>query len=288
MNVNEMTPERREWLLTTPDIVQLGMLAGQARSAAVGDDATFVRVDEVPVEQASTWHVAADAGEVRLTGRPQELDAAAQAVRALAAQGVAPVTGFALHDLSAAAGASLPAWLDALREAGLTAVASARLDRIDDAWLTAVTHANLKVLAVAPGVATVGEAWAAGLDRIAGLQQRYGVFQAFQPLPPDVSVTEPSTGYDDMRAVATARLLLPALPRLQVHWGRAGAKLTQACLLFGANDIDGVPARDPMPHGPRRAVIEEVRRNIVAVSMHPVERTASFERRATSAAGAPA
>lgn len=288
MNVNEMTPERRDWTLTTPDIVQLGMLAADARRSAAGDDATFVRVDDVSVEQASAWHVAADAGEVRLAGRPQDLDAAAQAVRALAAQGVAPVTGFALHDLADAAGTSLPAWLDALREAGLTAVAAARLDRVEDVVLAAVKAADLKILAVAPGVATVGEAWAALLDRVADLQQRYDVFQAFQPLPADVSVTEPSTGYDDMRAVATARLLLPVLPRLQVHWGRAGAKLTQACLLFGANDIDGVPARDPMPHGPRRAVIEEVRRNILAVSMHPVERTASFERRATSAAGAPA
>ncbi|MBA2354805.1 MAG: aminofutalosine synthase MqnE, partial [Acidobacteria bacterium] len=55
-----------------------------------------------------------------------------------------------------------------------------------------------------------------------------------------------------------------------------GAKLAQACLLFGADDLDGVPARDDLPHGPRRAILEEVRRNILAASLDPVERDGRF------------
>ena len=56
-----------------------------------------------------------------------------------------------------------------------------------------------------------------------------------------------------------------------------GAKLSQSCLLFGANDLDAVPARDDMPHGPRRAILEEVRRNILAASLDVVERDGSFQ-----------
>jgi hypothetical protein len=38
-----------------------------------------------------------------------------------------------------------------------------------------------------------------------------------------------------------------------------------------------VPATDDAPLGPRRAPLEEVRRNIVAASLTPVARTARFE-----------
>jgi hypothetical protein len=48
-------------------------------------------------------------------------------------------------------------------------------------------------------------------------------------------------------------------------------------LLFGANDLDHVPATDDAPLGPRRAPLEEVRRNIVAASLTPAARTGRFE-----------
>ncbi len=279
--------EHRQWLLETRDLVRLGMVASEVRQRVTGGVGTFVRVDDVALADAATVTPAPEAGEVRISGVPASLDDAVAAVRALAAKAAADITGFALHDLALVAGPALRDWLTALRKSGLTAVAEARLDRLEDAWLEDVTAAGLVVLSLAPGVAVAGEEWSALLDRAAVLQERHGVFQAFQPLPLETSVTEPSTGYDDMRAVATARVLLPSMPRVQVHWGRAGAKLAQACLLFGASDVDGVPARDPMPHGPRRAILEEVRRNIVAVGLTPVERTARFEPR-TQDAGAPA
>ncbi len=282
-----LASEHRQWLLETRDLVRLGMVASEVRQRVTGGTGTFVRVDDVALADAATTEPADEAGEVRISGAPALLDEAVAAVTALGARAAAPVTGFALHDLAVAAGPALRDWLMRLRESGLAAVAQARLDRLDEAWLEDVAAAGLVVQSVAPGHAVGDDAWAALLEQVAALQARHDVFQAFHPLPLESSVTEPSTGYDDMRAVATARVLLPSLPRLQVHWGRAGAKLAQACLLFGASDVDGVPARDPLPHGPRRAILEEVRRNIVAVGLTAVERTARFEPR-TLDAGAPA
>ena len=76
--------------------------------------------------------------------------------------------------------------------------------------------------------------------------------------------------------VALSRLVLDNVPHIQAHWTRMGAKLSQSCLLFGADDIDAVPAADALPHGPRRAILEEVRRNLTAASLTPIERDGAW------------
>lgn len=270
---------QQRWVVETHDIVQLGMVATEARTRVRGTRGTFLRVDVVPLAEAATWEVAPDAGEARLAGAPGDLAAAVDAVTALAGRTAVPVTGFTVHDLALAAGEHLGHWCAALRDAGLTAVSLARADRLDDAWLGDVAKAGLMVNALAPGRPESGEALLALLHQVREWQERHRVFRAYQPLALEVPETEPSTGYDDMRAVVAARLILDNLEHVQVSWARAGAKLAQACLLFGADDIDEVPARDAMPHGPRRSVLEEVRRNLVAVSLLPVERTGSFDDR---------
>jgi aminodeoxyfutalosine synthase len=115
------------------------------------------------------------------------------------------------------------------------------------------------------------------LRRIALLQKATRAFRAVAPLPRRVSAEAPSTGYDDARLIALAALLVDGVDRVQVDWRQHGAKLSQVALLFGANDVDRVPASDEAPLGPRRAPIEEVRRNIVAASLTPVARTARFQ-----------
>jgi aminodeoxyfutalosine synthase len=110
-------------------------------------------------------------------------------------------------------------------------------------------------------------------------QAATGVIRACAPLPVEVSADAPTTGFDDMRHVALARLALDNVPHLSAHWTRMGPKLSQSCLLFGADDIDAVPARDDMPHGPRRAIVEEVRRNIAAASLAVVERDGAWQPR---------
>jgi aminodeoxyfutalosine synthase len=87
-----------------------------------------------------------------------------------------------------------------------------------------------------------------------------------------LSAFKPTTGYDDVKAVAIARLAAPQVPHVQVDWLRYGPKLAQVALTFGADDVDGVSASDAAPEGRRRAPLEEIRRNIEAAGFEPVER----------------
>ena len=86
----------------------------------------------------------------------------------------------------------------------------------------------------------------------------------------------PTTGYDDVKTVAIARLAAPNIPTIQVDWLRYGPKLAQVALTFGADDLDGVTPSDDAPEGRRRAPLEEVRRNIEAAGFMPAERDGRF------------
>jgi aminodeoxyfutalosine synthase len=93
-----------------------------------------------------------------------------------------------------------------------------------------------------------------------------------------MSVAEPTTGYDDVKQVALARLMLPGIESIQVDWPLYGPKLAQVALTMGADDVDGVAACDTGTLGHRRSAIEEITRNIRAASLEPVERDGLFER----------
>ncbi|HTV03097.1 MAG TPA: hypothetical protein VMF13_21290, partial [Luteitalea sp.] len=169
------------------------------------------------------------------------------------------------------------------RTAGLHAVATARLDRLAAADLAALAAAELPLQSVTLGTPLDGDALVDALEQLRAWQAASGVVRACVPLPVEVPPAHPTTGYDDMRHVALARLVLDNVAHIQAHWTRMGAKLSQSCLLFGADDIDGVPALDPLPHGPRRAILEEVRRNVTAASLTPVERDGAWTLRESSA-----
>ena len=111
---------------------------------------------------------------------------------------------------------------------------------------------------------------------MAGAQAAAGGVASVNPLPTVLSTFKPTTGYDDVKAVALARLALPGVAHLQVDWTRYGPKLAQVALTFGADDVDNVSASDDAPLGRRRAPLEEIRRNIEAAGFVPVERTGRF------------
>ena len=79
-----------------------------------------------------------------------------------------------------------------------------------------------------------------------------------------------------MKTVALARILLD-VPHVQVDWALHGPKLAQVALTFGADDVDRVSPVDDVAEGRRRAPLEEIRRNIRAASLDPVERDGRFE-----------
>jgi aminodeoxyfutalosine synthase len=112
---------------------------------------------------------------------------------------------------------------------------------------------------------------------IAELQYTVGVIRAFAPLPRHVNPAVPTTGYDDVKRVALARLAVPNIPSIQVDWALYGPKLAQVALTVGADDVDGVSAEDDTGQGRRRAPLEEILRNIRAAGQEPVERDGRFD-----------
>jgi len=268
-------------ILDCKDLIAVGAAADTVRRRLHGTRTTFVRVFEVHVDAPpASLPPRVTAGEFRIVGRPLSADAALSAVRAaVAIAGGVPVTGFSLVELqSLAPGTSLGAFCSALRAAGLAAVAEVPVDLFDDVGAAVestraagLVLSRLTVQALSPA------------DRIAvvcrarDLQRAVGGFRVFAPLPRTMSVATPSTGYDDVKQIALARLLAGTIESIQVDWPLYGPKLAQFALTIGADDVDGVAASDPGVLGTRRSPLEEIRGNIRSASLEPVERNARYE-----------
>jgi aminodeoxyfutalosine synthase len=251
------------------------------RRSLHGSRITYVRVALCPFDASFTDAVPLAAREIRITGVPGTLDVAVTAVEtARAVAGDRAVSGFAWADverLAGAAGVSAAGVLDRLRAAGLDAIAQLPLDRIDnpDEALERLATAGYRQVRL-----TIDKAAAAArttlLLRAAELQAAFGCIEALSPLPFTLDAMRPTTGYDDVKSVAIARLAAPNIPTVQVDWLRYGPKLAQVALTFGADDVDNVTASDAAPDGPRRAPLEDVRRNIEAAGFEPAERDGRF------------
>jgi aminodeoxyfutalosine synthase len=269
-------------LANSHDIISLGMAADDVRRHRHGTRTTFVRVATVAADVgAPTAHPPA-AGEVRIAGVPKSRGAAIERVREVtAAAGGAVVTGFSLADLeslSAQEGVTLRALLEELRAAGMELVAEAPIDRLQDARRS-IEEVNIAGLALAR--LTVEQSPSGDpmplLKRVADLQRAVAVIRAFAPLPRRINAGAPTTGYDDVKHVALARIVADNVPSIQVDWSLYGPKLAQVALTVGADDVDGVSPEDETTEGRRRAPLEEIRRNIRAAGLEPVERNGRFD-----------
>jgi aminodeoxyfutalosine synthase len=116
-------------------------------------------------------------------------------------------------------------------------------------------------------------------ERARTLQQASGGFKAFAPLPRTLSVTKPTTGYDDVKQIALARVVVDNVPSIQVDWPLYGPKMAQVALTVGADDVDNVSAVDPGILGTRRSPLEEIKTNIKGAALEAVERDGFFARR---------
>lgn len=84
-------------------------------------------------------------------------------------------------------------------------------------------------------------------------QDKTGGFNAFIPLAYHPKNTElggekDTTGLDDLRVIATARLLLDNFPHIKAYWVMLGPKLAQVALNFGADDLDGTIVEERITH----------------------------------------
>jgi aminodeoxyfutalosine synthase len=272
-------------LADTHDIISLGAAADEVRRRRHGARTTFVRVAAVDATPGADITIPPAAGEVRITGRPASVAAAVQRTReVVAAAGTTPVSGFSLSDLEQLAASehvTLRAALEQLNQVGLELLAEAPFDQLRDPRM-AVEEVNIAGLRLARlTIQALPSADVPALYRaVAALQHDVGVILAFAPLPRVVNPAVPTTGYDDVRRVALARLFIDNIPSIQVDWSLYGPKLAQVALTVGADDVDGVSPLDDLGEGRRRAPLEDVTRNIRAASLDPVERDGRFDVRA--------
>jgi aminodeoxyfutalosine synthase len=274
-----LTADEIRTLAQTPDILPLGMLADALRRRLHGTRATFVRVAACAFDQSIADAAPPAARELRLTGAPESLEAAVAAVQAArSVAGVRTVAGFSWADAERWRAADGQGVLKRLREAGLDAIAELPLDKVSDprAALRALTTRGFTHVRLSIASAPAAERTEL-LLQAAGLQEEFGCIQSLDPLPAKLSAYRPTTGYDDVKMVALARLAAPNIPSIQVDWPRYGPKLAQVALTFGADDIYGISPSDDAPEGRRRAPLEEIRRNIEAAGFEPVERDGRFE-----------
>lgn len=275
-----LAPDDVRALADSPDILRLGMLADAGRRKAHGGRTTFLRVARCPHDRCSTSEIPPAAREVRLTGAPESLSAAERALReARVRAGDRTLSAFSWHDivrLAETSGRSVAAVLESFRRAGLDALAELPLDAMTEparalGALVGAGFTRLRLTMDRPVPDRVGL-----LLRAAELQADLGAIQAINPLPLGSGSGRPTTGYEDVKMVALARLAAPNVASIQVDWLRYGPKLAQVALTFGADDIDGVSGSDEAPEGRRRAPLEEVRRNIEAAGFEAVERDGRF------------
>jgi 2-iminoacetate synthase ThiH len=269
-------------LAASHDIISLGMLADDARRRRHGARTTFVRVATVAADLGAPTEWPRAAREIRIAGTPASRFAAVERVGAVvaAANGV-PVSAFSLADLEQLAIAdkvTLRALLEELQSAGAELVAEAPFDRLLEPR-RAIEEVNIAGLALARlTVQQLPDVDSLTLFKaVAELQRVVAVIRAFAPLPRTANPAVPTTGYDDVKRIALARLVVDNIASIQVDWTLYGPKLAQVALTVGADDVDGVSAEEETTEGRRRAPLAEIERNIRAAGQEPAERDGRFD-----------
>jgi aminodeoxyfutalosine synthase len=270
-SLDEASRSRKVGTTTTDDNADLKVGTTKEGDAKTGVVPTFRSADL--------------AGEVRLFSTPRTLDAAIGLVeKARDIAGGAPLSAFCLFELGKLP-EGLPVVLPALKKAGLDSVAQAPIDRLADPQraLESLADAGLPLARLTVNGPSTGDTpereWISVCRDVADLQTRLRTIRAFAPLARTIDAAQPTTGYEDVKRIALARLVVDNVDTIQVDWTLYGPKLAQVALTFGADDIDSVDAVDDDSHGRRRSPVEEIRRSIHAAGFEPVERDGRFVRR---------
>ena len=123
------------------------------------------------------------------------------------------------------------------------------------------------------------------LLRLRALQDRTGGFLAYIPLAYQIednelgrsNVIHETTGHQDLREVAVARLLLDNVPHIKAYWVMIGEGLAQVGLNYGADDLDGTIIEESIAHlagakTPQALTKAELQRLITEAGFEPLER----------------
>ncbi len=71
---------------------------------------------------------------------------------------------------------------------------------------------------------------------------------AFHPKNTEMASLARTTGIDDLKNIAVARLMLDNFPHIKAYWVMIGPKLSQIALSFGADDMDGTVKEEVITH----------------------------------------
>jgi aminodeoxyfutalosine synthase len=120
------------------------------------------------------------------------------------------------------------------------------------------------------------------LMRLRFLQDENGRFNTFIPLAyhPEnnyMGLRYHTSGTEDLRHLATARLVLDNFPHIKAYWIMITPKLAQVALSFGANDVDGTVVEETIYHmagadTEQQMTRGELERIIREAGFEPVER----------------
>jgi aminodeoxyfutalosine synthase len=123
------------------------------------------------------------------------------------------------------------------------------------------------------------------------LQDRTGGFLAYIPLayhPDNNELGETlhrqgtaTTGFDDLRNLAVARLFFDNIPHVKTHWIMVTPFLSQTALHFGVNDLEGTVVREKIyheagAHTAQAMSLDEILRLIRGAGKIPVERDSFY------------
>lgn len=117
--------------------------------------------------------------------------------------------------------------------------------------------------------------------RLRALQDETKGFMAFIPLsfhPEGTRIkVRQSSGMDDLKVMAVARLVLDNIDHMKAYWTQTGLRLAQLALHFGADDIDGTVVEETITHmaggkAPRGVAEAQLRDLILAAGRTPVRR----------------
>ncbi|QTA78599.1 F0 synthase, subunit 2 [Desulfonema limicola] len=124
------------------------------------------------------------------------------------------------------------------------------------------------------------------LIKLRELQDKTGGFSAFIPLafhPQNTKLSHipGTTGFDDLKAVAAARLMLDNFDHIKAYWVMIGEKLAQIALSFGADDLDGTIVEEKITHmagatSPKGLTRDHMEHLIISAGFIPVERDSFY------------
>ena len=104
---------------------------------------------------------------------------------------------------------------------------------------------------------------------------------AFHPQNTALSHLPKTSGFDDLKQIAIARLMLDNIPHIKAYWIMMTPAVAQIAQRFGANDIDGTVVEEKIYHDAGATTAQHLRRQdllrlIREAGREPVERDTAY------------